>query len=37
VLLLLRRARASGVKNLDGETARDLARERGHDEVVRLF
>ena len=34
VRLLLRRARAPGAKNLDGKTAQDLARERGHEEIV---
>jgi len=37
VRLLLRRVRAPGAKNLDGETAQDLARERGYEEVARLF
>jgi len=37
VRLLLWQMRAPGAKNLDGESARDLARERGYEEVVRLF
>jgi ankyrin repeat protein len=35
--LLLPRTRQPDLKNLEGKSAQDLARERGHEEAARLF
>jgi ankyrin repeat protein len=37
VRLLLARTRDPAAKNRDGKSARDLARERGYEEIERLL
>jgi ankyrin repeat protein len=37
VALLLRRTRDPAAKNLEGKSARDLARQRGYEDIERLL